>query len=141
MPLALRGANWMSVISALAASSGFTSPNARAVIFSYAPTLPKVIPPNVGDSRRMTWSDVMRASASGGIKTAPAARTRASASAFMRASPGQSVLSNTRFSGAGPNEAQGTTCVCATPFLLQSHTPSRKMLLSRANSASVKETA
>src|SRR6266704_2765154 len=53
----------MSVISAFAGRLGSTSPNARAVIFSYAPTLPKVMPPNVGDSRRTTWSWVMRASA------------------------------------------------------------------------------
>jgi len=110
----------------LAASSGFTSPNARAVIFSYAPTLPKVIPPNVGDSRRMTWSDVMARFGERRHQNRAGGEDEASAFAFMRASPGQSVLSNTRFSGAGPNEAQGTTCVCSAPFLLQSQTPSGK---------------
>src|SRR5437588_1377892 len=54
----------MSVMSALPGRVGSTSPKARAVIFSYAPTVPNVMPPNVGDSSRTTWSCVMRASAS-----------------------------------------------------------------------------
>ena len=62
MPRALRGANWMSVMIALAGSVGSTSPEARIVSFSYAPTVPNVIPPKVGDSSRTTWSWVMRAS-------------------------------------------------------------------------------
>src|SRR5438094_9115485 len=64
----------MSVISALAGRRGSNSPNTRAVIFSYAPTLPKVIPPNVGDSRRTTLNDVTPPSAADGIRIAPVRR-------------------------------------------------------------------
>ncbi len=50
MPLALRGASWMSTITEFLASLGFTSPNPVPTIFSYCPTPAKTWPPNVGDS-------------------------------------------------------------------------------------------
>ena len=41
------------------------------------------------------------------------------------------VMSKTRRSGAGPNDAHGTTVVWATPASLQSHTPKGKIWRSR----------
>src|SRR5579862_7538790 len=51
------------------------------------------------------------------------------------------VMSNTRFSCAGPNEAQVTTPVWLTPGLDQSHTPLGKIRFRRATSAGENVTA
>src|SRR5262245_52509239 len=48
------------------------------------------------------------------------------------------VTSNTRFCGAGPKEAQGTTDALPRPRLDQLHTPLGKIVFSRARSALVK---
>src|SRR6266478_1694691 len=50
------------------------------------------------------------------------------------------VMSNTKLSGDGPNDAHGTTPVWFTPGFDQSHTPLGKMLCKRVNSADVKFT-
>src|SRR5581483_2081716 len=49
LPRALRGANAMSVMTALRELSGSSSPNARPTSFSYCPTSPNDVPPKVGD--------------------------------------------------------------------------------------------
>src|SRR4030095_1901475 len=49
MPRPLRGANWMSVMTAFSGSFGSTSPNATPVRVSYCPTLPNEAPPKAGD--------------------------------------------------------------------------------------------
>src|SRR5207249_3692090 len=48
LPLALRGANSMSVMMALRGSDGSSSPKAVPRSFSYWPTVPKAVPTNVG---------------------------------------------------------------------------------------------
>ena len=65
IPLALRGANAISTITALRGSWGSTSPNARPTSFSYWPTAPNDMPSNVGDSTRVITILVMSASANG----------------------------------------------------------------------------
>src|SRR5207237_4202591 len=52
IPLALTGANWMSVITLLRESFGSSTPLAVPRSFSYWPTEPKLRPPNVGDCER-----------------------------------------------------------------------------------------
>jgi hypothetical protein len=54
--------------------------------------------------------------------------------------PAYLVMSKTRFPGAGPNDAKGTTGTCPTPGFVQSQTPPGKMALSRVASARVKAT-
>lgn len=48
------------------------------------------------------------------------------------------MTSKTRFSGAGPKDARGTTDVLPRPCFDQSHTPLGKIVFSRAKSALVK---
>src|SRR5207253_1824185 len=63
MPRALRGASWISVITELRRSLGSSSPEARPRNFSYVPTVPKLVPSNVGDCTEVMSIRVMRASA------------------------------------------------------------------------------
>jgi hypothetical protein len=51
------------------------------------------------------------------------------------------VISNTKFSGAGPKDAHGTTPAWLTPGLDQSHTPLGKIRVRRATSSGVSATA
>src|SRR5882762_4229622 len=82
MPLELRGASLMSVITSFSGSSGSTSPKATPLSVSYCPTAPNEAPPKA-TARELTWILVMRASAGSptparatGRKPMNAARTR-----------------------------------------------------------------
>ncbi len=60
IPLALRGASWISVIARLRRSFGSSSPRAVPRSFSYWPTVPKLRPPKVGDWPGNTVGDCER---------------------------------------------------------------------------------
>ena len=74
LPAAFLGASLMSVMIALRASAGSSSPNARPAIVSYWPAGPKVAPSKAGDTFFSMTIFLTRASAVDG--SASSATTR-----------------------------------------------------------------
>ena len=92
IPLALRGANAMSAITALRGLLGSTSPNARPTSFSYWPTAPNDTPSNVGDSTRVITILVMSASANGVHPRVKASTAMAATVVLLGTSPVRWVI-------------------------------------------------